>query len=356
MAQDDESGTPDESAPEPEREPHLGPTADEPRSRSGSLAAAPSGADSPAGEPEAASVEAAEETRNGVEAGREAEWHIREEGPPIRPDDSSFPPVDLDARFFDGAVRHSDPGLDLEERDPRMALKLTATVAQRRAHLAKYVKMAVAGAAVLCLAALVKVAVARNLAEADAKHPSAATVARATPSAPLAASIPASAASDIPAVAQPAAPAEPSAPSASVSGPTAVPSDNEHAQAGPASAAPSDSGERADPNGGPASNPSPATSSSVASEPSSPPSEPDPKAAAKEKNACRTALERGKLADAIEAGERSVALDPTDSEAWLILGAAYQEKGNMKDARRCYHECIAQGKRGPKYECMAMPH
>ena len=50
------------------------------------------------------------------------------------------------------------------------------------------------------------------------------------------------------------------------------------------------------------------------------------------------------------------ALDPTDGEAWLILGAAYQEKGDMKNARRSYKACLEQGKRGPKYECAAMPH
>jgi Flp pilus assembly protein TadD len=82
----------------------------------------------------------------------------------------------------------------------------------------------------------------------------------------------------------------------------------------------------------------------------------DPKAAAKEKNSARSLLERGKMGDAIEAGERSVALDPTDGEAWLILGAAYQEKGDMKNARRSYKACLEQGKRGPKYECAAMPH
>jgi Flp pilus assembly protein TadD len=82
--------------------------------------------------------------------------------------------------------------------------------------------------------------------------------------------------------------------------------------------------------------------------------EPDPAQAAKEKTASRIALERGRLGAAIEAGERSVALDPTDGEAWLILGAAYQTKGNAKDARRCYKTCIEQAKRGPRGECAAM--
>jgi Flp pilus assembly protein TadD len=60
------------------------------------------------------------------------------------------------------------------------------------------------------------------------------------------------------------------------------------------------------------------------------------------------------LGAAIEAGERSVQLDPTDGEAWLILGAAYQTKGDAKEARRCYKSCVEQGKRGPRNECAAM--
>lgn len=80
----------------------------------------------------------------------------------------------------------------------------------------------------------------------------------------------------------------------------------------------------------------------------------DPDAAKADKKVARQNLERGKLADAIEAGERSVGADPTDGEAWLILGAAYQEKGNMTEARRCYRSCVEQGKRGPKSECAAM--
>ena len=78
------------------------------------------------------------------------------------------------------------------------------------------------------------------------------------------------------------------------------------------------------------------------------------KTALEEKKLSQRALERGKLVDAIEAGERSVALDPTDGEAWLILGASYQSKGNGKDARRCYAACVKEGKRGPLGECRAM--
>jgi hypothetical protein len=253
-------------------------------------------------------------------------------------EDSSYPPVDLDNHFFDHGHRSSDLLLDEEERDPRMALKLTPLVAQRRAHLTKYVKMAVAGASVLCLAALVKVAVARSSADTGARRtaPVAAAVAPPPQTAVAVAPTPvapaAPATEPVPSATQTAAaPATPPPPPAETA-PAAPPADTTTAAA--ASAAP----------------PSDTAGAAPAA------SEPDPKAAAKEKSTCRAALERGKLADAIEAGERSVSLDPTDSEAWLILGAAYQEKGNMKDARRCYRACIEQGKRGPKYECMAMPH
>ncbi len=48
------------------------------------------------------------------------------------------------------------------------------------------------------------------------------------------------------------------------------------------------------------------------------------KTAAQEKHDCQVALEHSAFKKSIEAGERSVALDPTDAEAWLLLGAAYQ--------------------------------
>jgi Flp pilus assembly protein TadD len=76
--------------------------------------------------------------------------------------------------------------------------------------------------------------------------------------------------------------------------------------------------------------------------------------AAKEREASRFALERGDLGTAVAAGERSVALDPSDGEAWLVLGAAYQARGELAQAKRCYRLCVEQGTRGPKAECRAM--
>jgi tetratricopeptide (TPR) repeat protein len=267
-------------------------------------------------------------------------------------DDSSYPPVDIDNHFFGGneQLRLSEPlPLEAEERDPRMALKRTPEVARRRANLQKYVKVAVAAASALCLAALVKVAVVRSASDHERQDP--VRVAAAPPS-PTQNAVPTAAESvvvPVVAAAPPvAAPAVVVAPSASVTPPVAVgdaPPAEASASAAPPVPAPADTA--------PPTAEAPADSAAAAA---AAPAELDPKAAAKEKNACQNALERGKVTDAIEAGERSVVLDPTDGEAWLILGAAYQQKGDMKNARRSYRACLEQGKRGPKYECAAMPH
>jgi Flp pilus assembly protein TadD len=66
------------------------------------------------------------------------------------------------------------------------------------------------------------------------------------------------------------------------------------------------------------------------------------------------ALEKGRAAQAIEAAERSVALDPTDAEAWLILGAGYDQRGAFAQARRCFATCAKVATRGPRRECAAL--
>jgi Flp pilus assembly protein TadD len=246
-------------------------------------------------------------------------------------EDSSYPPVDLDNHFFEGqrVSRSSYPPPDEEERDPRLALKFTPEVARRRADLSRYVKFAVAAASALCLAALVKVAVAHNSTDSGASRPAMAAAAAA---APVKAAVP-----DVVPPAETQAAAVPATPPPAETTTAAEPATPPPAETAAAAAAP------------------PADTATAAPAPTEA-QELDPKAAAKEKNSARGLLERGKMGDAIEAGERSVALDPTDGEAWLILGAAYQEKGDMKNARRSYKACIEQGKRGPKYECAAMPH
>jgi hypothetical protein len=248
------------------------------------------------------------------------------------PEDSSFPPVDLDSHFFDPKPEDDDT----HERDPRMVLKLGPEAARRRAQFQKYVKIAVAAALVLCLAALVKGAVARNHDEPTTHRMTAALVAP-----PLAPQPVQAAPEQAPALAGQPAPADP---------PAATETAAAAATRAPTEQAP------------PAAVPGPAEAASAPAEP--PPTStdsteaptPDPKEAAKAKRASQAALERGKLADAIESGERSVALDPSDAEAWLILGAAYQEKGDQKNARRSFKSCLEQGRRGPKWECAQMPH
>jgi Flp pilus assembly protein TadD len=256
--------------------------------------------------------------------------------PPL--EDSSYPPVDLDSRFFDQAPESEDT----HERDPRMVLKLGPEAARRRAQFQRYVKIAVGAAAVLCLAALVKGAVARSHDEPTVHRTSAAVIA--PPPAPAPPPVQTAAAAPEQARApaeQQAAPVEPQANAAAetaAAAPSAAPADQPAAP--PASAAAE----------------APAATAEAAPTDSAEAPAPDPKEAAKAKRASQTALERGKLADAIEAGERSVALDPTDAEAWLILGAAYQEKGDQKSARRSFKSCLEQSKRGPKWECAQMPH
>lgn len=81
---------------------------------------------------------------------------------------------------------------------------------------------------------------------------------------------------------------------------------------------------------------------------------PSPEDATKERDRAKRALESGRLKEAVVAGERSVSLDPTDADAWLYLGAAYQEQGDQGNANRCYRACLAQGTHGNKSECAAM--
>jgi Flp pilus assembly protein TadD len=94
----------------------------------------------------------------------------------------------------------------------------------------------------------------------------------------------------------------------------------------------------------------------VAAETSARPTElaADADAAAPLKAFAQRALEKGKLADAIDAGEQATALDSTDAKSWLVLGGAYQDRGDMVNARRCYRACAEHATRGPVNECRAL--
>ncbi len=80
----------------------------------------------------------------------------------------------------------------------------------------------------------------------------------------------------------------------------------------------------------------------------------NPEEARQERDRAKRALESGRLKEAITAGEHAVALDPTDADSWLYLGAAYQEQGDRGNANRCYRACLAQGTHGNKGECSMM--
>jgi hypothetical protein len=203
--------------------------------------------------------------------------------------------------FFDGGgttdAPPDDPALDATP-DPKLVLKMRPDVRARRAKLTRYVQWTVGALVVMCVVALGKMVAARGpqRVAAHAVPPAAVAVTdRYAGAAPVAAEAPAAAAPSqtepSPVVAEPVAPAPPAT---------------------------------------------------------------DAKAAADEKKDARIALERGAFAKAIAAGERSVALDAKDGEAWLILGAAYQSLGKALDARRSFVACTKEGTRGPIGECRAM--
>lgn len=255
------------------------------------------------------------------------------------PDEMSIPPAgDLAVepvaeQFFSEGELVSSTQPDEEEWDEiraKAGRKSLPEVVQRRVRFAKYVRWAVGGAAVVCLAALARTAVTPAATKTSASHAIAApAVIEATPAAKAA----------TPAVAT--EPAKPAAPAA--------------AEAAEAKAEAAEAKVEAPTVDLPkAAEPTPEAPKAEAAEPAKAAVATGDKTALQEKNDARRSLERGKTADAIAAGERSVALDPTDGEAWLLLGAAYQEKGLNAEARRAFTSCLKEGKRGPMGECRAM--
>jgi Flp pilus assembly protein TadD len=272
-----------------------------------------------------------------------------------REDEESVPPAaDLDHHFFEShasgqahdslhPLSHAD---EAKAPDPRLAALMREETLRRRAQFTKYVKAIFAGSIVVCLAAVISVSVRRN-------HPdeTVAAAAATTPMRPMrqAPPPPAPSSEDT---------AAPSATTASAPPAVDTTASVEPTPAATLDAPPSATAAATDTAPTPAPSASAAPSATVAAaEPSSDaPAELDPKAALKEKRQAQRNLDNGKIADAIEHGEASVKLDPTDAEAWLILGAAYQMKGDLANAKRSFGSCLKEGKRGPRGECAAMPH
>jgi hypothetical protein len=225
------------------------------------------------------------------------------------PPTSSDPPVagDLDDRFFAegeaaahaahaeaiGATKVGVERFHPEEHESHRPIVVASP--ERRRKLTNYVKLAVGFSGVLLLAAAVRVGVSHVVHPAEASAPATHVMAIAAP-------------------------------------PVAVPP--------PLETAPSLQAPPAVVEDAPA----------VVDEPAPPPA----RSAKQEKESARAALEHGKRKDAVEAAQRSVDLDPTDAEAWLILGSAQQESGKWKDARESFVSCTKQAKLGPIGECRMM--
>lgn len=65
-------------------------------------------------------------------------------------------------------------------------------------------------------------------------------------------------------------------------------------------------------------------------------------------------LNRGRVKEAIAYAHRYSRENPTKAYGWLMLGAAFQQKGNMKMAREAYHLCVELGKGRGLDDCRAM--
>ncbi len=72
------------------------------------------------------------------------------------------------------------------------------------------------------------------------------------------------------------------------------------------------------------------------------------------KDAIGRAIDAGKYDDAIAAAQALVDATPTDAEAWLLLGAAYDGKRDKTAARAAYKSCTEQAKGTFANECARM--
>jgi len=217
------------------------------------------------------------------------------------------PQLDIDMDEFFAAGERASIDSDVSEQpepDPRLARKMTAEARARRAHLSRYVKLAVAASAGILLLGVTAsklrarpsddVVVVRQVV-----HTTPAAVPAPSEETPAVVAVAESTADKV--VADKVVEEKPVAPIA----PVAVP-------------------------------------------------EKPTMSAGQAKQAAKAALEQGANASAISSGEQAVVLDGADAEAWLVLGAAYQATGNAGRAKHCYSSCVSQGNKGPVGECRDM--
>jgi Flp pilus assembly protein TadD len=272
-------------------------------------------------------------------------------------------PADLDDRFFAEGVQsereafsrksHGAPAQEEEEIDPKILLKMHPVVRARREKNMSYVKWAVLAAVIIGLGGFMKhrmsqqgdqEAAAAEVEEYKKTHPPGSRTDN-PPAEPAATQAPA-------AVQAAAAPAEPPPPAAATA--PAEPAVTPGAPGAPAVA----DGMQANA-GGPIgkaaaaeTKPGEATVASASAPPAAAEAPLAPaKTAAQEKRDCQVFLDRGSNGAAIAAGQRSVSLDASDGEAWLLLGAALQVTGRNGEAKRAYSSCVKQGTHGPIGDC-----
>jgi tetratricopeptide (TPR) repeat protein len=292
--------------------------------------------------------------------GELASWHPhpKEAPPSLAPlvRDAS-PADDLADRFFDSApaLYVPEPSVALDVAPKRTALD-AAKVQARRRYLMRYVAGAVGLASLIGLAAVVRATTSREasasegfiethaatLAFADPLGTSATTDPAPSPQAPADLAPPAQAPTDR---AQPA------------STPAPAPADEAHAVVAVDPVAASEPARATDPavEREHAAEPNDETvEEAPAAHAAVPAARTDARSAGEAKRMSLRALDHGRLTAAIEAGLQSVALDPTDADAWLILGAAYQKEGRDSQARKCFTRCSKRAKRGARGECRAL--
>ena len=78
----------------------------------------------------------------------------------------------------------------------------------------------------------------------------------------------------------------------------------------------------------------------------------DPAAALDARERARSALSKGDVRTAVAVGTQSVEADPSDAEAWLVLGAA--ALGERSQALSTFRACAKVATRGPRHECGQM--
>lgn len=80
----------------------------------------------------------------------------------------------------------------------------------------------------------------------------------------------------------------------------------------------------------------------------------DPAAALDARERARSALSKGDVRTAVSVGTQSIELDPSDAEAWLVLGAAEMAIGERGQALSTFRACTKVATRGPRHECGQM--